>query len=355
MKTLEDFTPEIKAKIQIYKDKCVKDLYSGVEYENFNRNMTVSYIEKIYELAKKQRPVVIIADDPIDYKKKFQLLQTNTMLNAVNNYFLKLNEKDNFQTENNFDLTKINVKKGEIKNEQVKSHYLYLCSAYHRVYLMWYKFIQDEFNIDHKNKDILNWLYENANNNISRCYFTQLYVLVLRMPKYIRRNANGFHDIKVPAIEWPNYKMYYVNGRKVDGEIFNAVLNKTYTFDQFIKEESEDIRAIVTTLILENWGNEGLIEFLNATIVDEKTLNHSSGYTEVVKLWKTKEKYSFLANIDGELNQPYAWLDLTCPSSGTKYLIPTSPHFTNAEDACKFHRPQTVPMELKYDFKEFNN
>ena len=31
MKTLKDFTPEIKSKIQIYKDKAVKDLYSGKE------------------------------------------------------------------------------------------------------------------------------------------------------------------------------------------------------------------------------------------------------------------------------------------------------------------------------------
>ena len=110
------------------------------------------------------------------------------------------------------------------------------------------------------------------------------------MPKYVRRNTVGFHDNKLPAIEWPNYKIYYVNGRKIDSEIFNAVLNKTYTFNQFIKEENEDVRAAVTTIITENFGNEGLMEFLNATVVHEKTLTHSSGHVEVVKLWKTKEK-----------------------------------------------------------------
>ena len=91
MKTLEDFTPEIRAKIQGYKDKCVKDLYSGKEYENFDINMTVSYIEKIYEIAKKERPVIIIANDPIDYKNKFQILQTEKAINVVNDYYVKIN------------------------------------------------------------------------------------------------------------------------------------------------------------------------------------------------------------------------------------------------------------------------
>lgn len=354
MKTLEDFTPEIRAKIQGYKDRCVKDLYSGKEYGNFDINMTVSYIEKIYEIAKKERPVIIIADDPIDYKRKFQILQTEKAINIVNDYYIKLNETDS-KVENMFDFKSIKIKKSEIANVPVKSHYLYLCSAYHRVFLMWYKFIQDEFKIDHKNKEILDWLYENGNNNISRCYFTQLYVLVLRMPHYIRRNAVGFHSTTLPAIEWDNYKMYYINGRKITEEIFNAVNNKTYTFDEFVSESNDDVKASITSMISENFGNEGLMEFLNATIVDEKVINHSSGYSEAVKLWKTRNTYAFLSDINGNLNQPYAWLELVCPSSGSKYLIPTSPHFTDAVESCKYHRPESIPMELKYDFTQFNN
>ena len=35
MKTLNDLTPEIRSKIQEYKDHCVKDLYSGKEHQEW--------------------------------------------------------------------------------------------------------------------------------------------------------------------------------------------------------------------------------------------------------------------------------------------------------------------------------
>lgn len=354
MKTLEDLTPEIRAKIDIYKEKCVKDLYSGVEYENFDRAKAVRYIEKIYEITKRDKPVIIVANDPIDYSDKFNLLQDNRVLNIIYKIYLKKNNKSKSSDEQPTE-KEIKASSTEIKKTATKSHYLYLCSTYHRVYLMWYKFIQDEFGIDHKNKEILDWLYENANNGISRCYFTPMYVLVLRMPKYIRRNNIGFHSIDSPAIEWENYGIHYINGRKLATEKFNAVVNNTYAFNDFINETNENDRASITTLISEKFGHQKLMEFLNAQLADEKTIDHSSGYSEIVRIWKTKKTYSFLSDINGNTNQPYAWLELKCPSSGSIFLIPTSPHFTDAIEACKFHRPQEIPMELKYDFKSFNN
>jgi len=345
MKTLKDLTPEIRSKINVYKEKCIKDLYSGVEYKNYDRSKLVNYIEKIYELAHKEKPVVIIANDPVDYRKKFNLLQDKNTLKTVYNIFLK---KNNLTSDliNNFKIH---------KKSAIKSHYLFICSSYHRVYFMWYKFIQDEFKIKHKNKEILNWLYDNGNNNIARCYFTNLYVLVLRMPQYIKRNTVGFNCIDGPAIEWENYGIYYINGRKISKKIFDSVLAETFTFNDFIAETNEDIKASIITLISEKFGHEKLKSFLNATVIDEKVINHSSGYTETVRIWKTKQSFPFLSDANGNLNQPYAWLELKCPSSGSIYMIPTSPHFTDAVEACCFHRPQLIPSELKYNFTLFNN
>jgi len=355
-KTLDDLTPEIRAKIPLYKEKCVKDLYSGVEYDNYNREMLVRYIEKVYEIAKKDKPVIVVADDPIDYARKFKLLHNDKTLEAINTIFLRKNNPEvSVGIEEEEQQVDAILKVGTPEDVEIKSHFLFLISTYHRVYLMWYKFIQDEFGIEHKNKELLDWLYANANNNISRCYFTTMYVLVLRMPRFIRRNSVGFHNIEGPAIEWPNYGMYYVNGRKMTKALYEAVSNKTYTFDEFINETNEDVKANVITLIQEKFGNEELMVFLNATVVDEQQIQHSSGHSETVKIWKTKETFSFLSDIDGNPDQPYAWLELRCPSSGSIYLIPTSPHFKDASEACKFHRPQSIPNELRYDFTTFNN
>lgn len=358
MKTLDDLTPEIIAKIPQYKERCTKDLYSGVEFASFNKQESTEYVEKIYELAGYKKPVVIFAIDIPEYRKKFASLQDESVLEIVTALYELKNKEGGYSMEEYDKLEKELFTKMENTagpDVKAKSNYLFLCSAYHRVYLTWYKFIQDEFNIDHKNKDILNYLYEHANNNISNCYFTEGYVLVLRMPQRIIRNETGFHSTTEAAIQWPGYKMYYINGRRVPDDLFNKTLNKTLTFDEFMEIKDEDVKACLVTMMKENDGNDALMKFLDAEVVDEVTINHTSGHTEVARLWKTSRSYDFLSDMNGNMGQPYAWLELTCPSSGSVYMLDTSAHFTSALDACKYHRPQTVPADMEYDFKEFNN
>lgn len=360
MKTLDDLTPEIRAKIPIYKERCTKELYDGTEWANFNPKLGTEYLEKIYELANyKEKPVVLFSEDPDDFKMKFRQIHSKNgekiveqLFNSKNGNGEKLTEEDETKLVDKLFSLKLTKAEASIP---VKSHYLYLASIYHRVYLTWYKFIQDEFNIDHKNKEILNWLYERANNNIARCYFTQSFVLVLKTPQYIKRNEVGFHNVHGAAIDWPNFKLYYVNGRKIPNDVFEKVINQTYTFEEFVNLDNEDIKAGVVTIITEKFGNEALIKFLDAKVVDEETLEHSSGHTEIVKLWKTNKKFQFVNDLNGNSNQPYAWMELRCPSTGSVYLIPTSAHFTSAVEACKYHRPQQIPASLKYDFTKFNS
>lgn len=359
MKTLKDLVPEISNKIPQYKEKCTKDLYAGVESANFDKQLSSEYIEKIYELANFNKPVIIFSEDPNDYKRKYKALTLDKSMEFIDDIYNEKNsESPNLEVieelENKLEIF-IEEDRTYDNQIQVTSEYLFLCSSYHRVFLTWYKFIQDEFKIDHSNKDILNWLYERANNNILRCHFTDKFVLVLRMPKRIRRNENGFHSTTKSAIEWDNYKMYYINGRRIPNELFNKTVNDELTFSEFMKITDEDYKASIITIIKENKDNEGLMKFLNAEVVDEQTITHESNYQEVVKLWKTRESYDFLADINGNMGQPYAWLELKCPSSGSVYLIDTSAHFTDAVEACKFHRPQHVPSEFEYSFKEFNN
>jgi hypothetical protein len=75
MKTIKDLTPEIRKKIEIYKKECVSDLYSGKESKEWKKDYTIRYIEYIYKLAKqKNKPVIIIANNLIQYKLYFNLL-----------------------------------------------------------------------------------------------------------------------------------------------------------------------------------------------------------------------------------------------------------------------------------------
>ncbi len=395
LKNITELTPELKKKIEKYKDRCTRDLYNGKEDDNYDRKRTVRYVEKIYEIVDRDRPVVVVADDPLEYKRIYTLIDKDEdfqrkiikVFKEKNKFYKKYNWDAEYFDDSNIE-NEIVKRTEELKNvpeEQLKSksHYLFLCSAYHRVYLSWYKFIQEEFQIeDHENKETLEWLYEHAFNNILRAFFTEEFVLVLKMPKYIFRNENGFHNTKDGALQWHNYKLYYINGRKLPKDLFEKTINKTLTFEEFVAIDNEDYKANIITMVTENEGQEGLMKFLDAKIADEKVIYHDippasditlgkddnyydkngkivkpekNKFPEHIRLWKTNQSFSFIADMNGNMNQPYAWLEMECPTTHSKYLIDTSAHFTNAFEAMKFHRPQSVPIDLEYDWEEFRS
>src|SRR3990167_2191352 len=496
MKTIKDLTPKIRAKIAIYKERCTKDLYSGKEYENYDRKKTVDYIEKIYSIAKQQKHVIIVAKDPIQYKIFFELIQKKMKIIALifklKNKLKILPEKNELSNElcdelsselrrelrseldrelrseldrelsselrselnseldselySKLDSELDSELSSELRNElcdelsselyselyskldskldrelsselgreldselsselsselrrelrseldreldselyskldselhselyselhreldselhreldselyknKNRSHWLFYCSIYSRVYFTWYKFIQDEFSLTTKKKEDLDWLYQNSLNNIARCFFTKGYVLVLQTPKHILRNNVGFHSITESSIMWGKGNMYYINGRKINSILFNKVLKGILTFEEFLAIKNEDEKAGVITMIKENSGNEGLLKFLQAVCVDEKQIIHESGHIETVKLFKTIKKFSFLQDRFNNFDQPYAWTQMECPSTGQIYLIDTSADFTNVIDSIKFHRPEPVDFDLAYNF-----
>ena len=123
----------------------------------------------------------------------------------------------------------------------------------------------------------------------------------------------------------------------------------------FFNEENEDLKAAMITIIKERDGNRGLLKFLDSECVDEHIINHHSGHIETIRLYKTKERYSFLQDRNGNMNQPFAWTEMICPSTGQTYRIDTSADFESAFESIKFHRPEVIGQEIEYNFTIFNN
>jgi len=240
--------------------------------------------------------------------------------------------------------------------DSVKYNWLFLTTEYTRIYLMWYKFIKDEFLIKCKKEKELDYLYNKINSaNISKLFLCKKIVLILRMPKKILRNNIGFHCISNDgAIQYDNQKIHYINGRKISSWIFDKYFNKTLTFNDFVKLENEDEKAGIITLIKGNEGNDAVLTFLGAEIIDKQTIKHTNDYSEGLTLYKTRMSYSFAQNSKGKLNQPLAWIRMVCPSTGAIYLIDTCPLFNDVIECAKFHRPQNIPIELSYLWSSAN-
>jgi len=188
--------------------------------------------------------------------------------------------------------------------------------------------------------------------------FSEALCVISKYPKKVNRNeSNDLHCVDGPAVEWnhfsehTNFECYFVNGRNVEREL----IENTFTKEDLINESNEDKKAAMITIIKEREGQEGLLKFLGAKVVDEKQIEHFEGYKETVRLYKTKENYEILQDRFGNMGQPYCWSEIVCPSTGTTYLIENSADFTDAEEALKWLRPSFVPQELLYRWEAFAN
>jgi len=185
-------------------------------------------------------------------------------------------------------------------------------------------------------------------------------VIVCKYPKRVYLDGNGrFHNTKGAAIEMgylhPSLKsdLYYIHGRAVEEKLFK----KEFTLNDFISCNDEEKRAAMFEIIAEGSPDE-IVNFFDLEEVDHQTITHNVkipmfnnlgefvGYKEqqeqeTLILYHSKEKYKgaqdpLKPNSD---ENKLAWIRFVCPSTGTNYMIYTSPSFTSVIDAAKFARP----------------
>lgn len=214
------------------------------------------------------------------------------------------------------------------------SHNIFLTNESARVYLMWYKFIKDEFKIKTTKEKELDWLYENINKaNISKTYFTKKVVLVLRMPQSIIRNSTGINNVKGPAIIYPDQKLYYVIGLKVDKKLFDRLSNKEYLFEEWIAESNEEIKSAVLSFYQQKFGDEYIFQFLCEnmkevdTYVDKKPQEYLNGTTKGMNIGVYTLYKGHINNIE------IAYVRCYCPSTDRMFFLGVNPSHTNAKDA----------------------
>lgn len=335
---------------------------------------TVEYIELLYEHAGYQyKPVVLFAEDPAtDYRLKWQLMQDHGPVgDAIMNLFEVrngLSGKNPSDYPTNLsdvvgwdrwlsDAAVMKEIKPKAKQYDQRSYFAFMCSAYTRAYLGWFYFLKTVRGEDVDHWDFLQKAYPlSLKTDVCRAFFAEEVVLVLRLPK--RMHVQGgliqgetLHNVEGPAIEYPDTKFYFVNGREVEEKYFTQEI----TFEMFKNCDNEDEKAAMVDIVRNRKGDEGLLDFLRAECVDEKVIEHFPGYQETVRLYKTKERYGHLNDHLGNTNQPYCWTSIVCPSTGANYLIDNSAAFDDAEEALKFLRPTFVPKELTYRWADFAN
>jgi len=317
MEKIENLTPEQEAKLDHYKDKWLAKIFSYEFYQNHNEEKAIAAMKKLYKFCGLEEPEVILVDSPMACQLKVNELMGN--------------EKPVFESFSSY-----------INADDIS-------------WLAFYEFFFDNFEILDEFRDNYNLIVECVENSYLQIQMDKVCV-VSKYPKSIKRNANNdLHSVDGFAIEFADgYGQHYVNGRFIEPEIFNECENIINAKIAFHNNTNEDIRAAIITIIKDKFGNEGLLEMLDAVVIDEKTVKHVGGYDEIIRIYQSKTSYPFLQNSKGEMDQPYAWIEFTCPSTKSVYLIDTCPTFTDAVKCAKWHRPGKVPMSVDYKWYSAN-
>lgn len=221
-------------------------------------------------------------------------------------------------------------------------------------WLAYYDFYAKHVDTDYVNKDI------DVLKEVTKWTFSSIqledYCIVSRMPVSLSVQEDmTLHNLDGKSVEFPDgYGQYYVHGRYVEKGIYEALTDPKAARHQFDSTQNEDIRGIISTVVQHRWGNEGLMDMLDAEVVDTMDIVHANGYVETQKLIKTKDVYSWARDSKGNRDVPLAWQQMTCPSTKTTYLIPTCPSFDTVLDSAKFTRPSQVPTEMPYTWQSAN-
>jgi len=181
--------------------------------------------------------------------------------------------------------------------------------------------------------------------------------VVSKMPIYINRDEeHRLHSTVSSAVEFEDgYKQHYVAGRFIEPEVFEACDDLEKAGEIFFNEQNEDVKSVICFIIRDRQGERGLLEMLKAELYAEEEVVHSEDYKETLRLYRTKETYSFLMDSKENPDQPYCWLEYTCPSTGTVYLIDTFADFETPLEAAKFHRPNGIGLDVEYKWEYFAN
>lgn len=160
-------------------------------------------------------------------------------------------------------------------------------------------------------------------SNVFNAYEYENYVFAIQPPVYIETNLAGrLHSTTQAAVQFRDGSEYYfINGRSIPAWIVND--KSSITKERFMKETDADIKGA----IYESIGQQGMLDLLGAKVVDRREIVHANGDREVIELLKTDDLFK---EVD---NQPFAWVSMCCPSTGTHYLQGVEPHHTNAIEA----------------------
>jgi hypothetical protein len=342
MKTLEDFTPSIAAKIPEYQQRALEGIFDGGRYSKFDLDKAKACVDWNYKYSGIEAPKwVFAAENPFEAQLMY-------------NYILaQLNENPSLKDGEKY-LGPFLPKEENIKDYlEYQENYVFTMNVYSDCYYTWYEFIRKEFELPLTiNDDFQECFRLQRESGIFNVICNELFAVVSKYPTKVHWNSeNQLHNLSGVAVEWSStapytqFDCYYINGRNLPTEIYLAIQNNTYKVEDFFSEENEETKSTAIMYIQELHGDTALIDFLGDnlkevdTYIDKKAEKFLEGTTN-------GQNIGVYTLFVGEiLDEKVAYVRCYCPSTDRLFFLGVEPTHKNAKDAIA--SLYTIPKKLK--------
>jgi hypothetical protein len=171
-------------------------------------------------------------------------------------------------------------------------------------------------------------------------------IILVGKPEVCLKNKRGLHCLTGKAIRWADgYGYHYVNGRRLPEKYFLSISDKTYSMDDFIREENEEYKSTCIAFMQEKYGEEYLVNFFREHLkeVDSFTDKKDQQYLQGTTGGMNVGVYTlFKGKINGE---SIAYVRCYCPSTDRMFFLGVDSVYTKAKDAiASLYR---IPAKLK--------
>lgn len=341
---LEKLTPEQEALIPIVRDRWLNQLF---DLKDINVEQLTEGVNWLYTFCKLEKPKIIICDSLIEAQiiattlKNFNVLDNigdNVRDNIIDNVVDNIGDNvlDNVKANiwNNIrDVVWNNVGANVWNN--VRDNYEQFCAWGDINDYGWCSFYDyfSEISI------LVNNDFNSFKKLLQSNYFTMIQLekvcIVVKNPKHILlNNQNQMNCIDDYAIKFKDdIGMYFINGFYLSDTLFGQLLNKKYTFEDFSKEENEEVKSVVISFYQQKFGDEFLFRFFSEnlkeidTFVDKKDSKFLIGTTGGMNVGV----YTLFKGVVNNIN--VAYVRCYCPSTDRIFFLGVDPTNTNAKDA----------------------
>jgi hypothetical protein len=298
---LKDLTPEQNALLEVYRENWLNKIFKYELFNSMTQEATEIAAKKLYKFCGFEEPKVLLLDSPM----------------ACQETLHKLKHGDNAA----------NV---PIAFEPFGSYVNYTDFGW----VAFYDFFINECGVLLEFKDQIEMMKEFLNNGFTQIQMDE-YCLVSKYPNFISRDADkNLHNIERSAISFVDgYEQHYFRGIYMTSELFDKLINKQYTFEEFTQETNEETKSLVLAFYEEKFGGEFLFRFLSEhlkeidTYVDKKDPKFLEKTTGGMNIGV----YTLFKGSVNGIN--IAYVRCFCPSTDRMFFLGVHPSFTNAKDA----------------------